>query len=369
MEQIESFNHLSISCREHSHASYCSYSEMSELTQMLDNEAEEPTPGSYVSSPESTPIMTPETSDDEEEDGFQLPTAGYESSEEAEPLLDVLVASSEQHGDKDPPHTSAATLQNLSNEMEGLHFSKGNPVDLEDETTDPFSTPAAQLESSEDEDASFHDAELASELYYGVLLSLIRQEDRTTLEKINPPTSREPRSRMRIYRELKSLHEDESVPYLSVAPIDGNLRNCLACMEGAPETPHQGGIFWLHIDFPEDYPVKAPVVRLLTPVYHPNIDEHGRICINILEDAWSPCLQTRQVLLSILSVLHSPIVDDEALVPGIAEKYLLDNDDYCDIVRVYTASASGSRPDTSTLINLTSVDSVDSSENPYQIGH
>jgi ubiquitin-protein ligase len=383
-----SLNRLSISCREPTNASCAGTLELTRL----DNEAEEAPPVVWLSSPESTPIMTPETSDDEEENEpllFPAILPIHESPDEAEPLLNVPV--NDQNRARTLLQSSMASFERLSEEVgrtlnhqeesidppsaEQESSDEVEPlpegtVNEPDKSIDSFSTPAALLEGYEDEYENFHDTELSSELYYGVLLSSIRAEDRETLESINPPTSTEPRSRLRIYRELKSLHEDETVPYLSVAPIDGNLSNCLASMEGAPDTPHQGGIFWLHIDFPDDYPVKAPVVKLLTPVYHPNFDEHGRICIDILEDAWSPCLQTQQVLLSILSVLHSPILaDDEVLVPEIAEKYLLDNEDYCDIVRVYTASADGSRPDTSALMNLTTAnefDNPDSSQSPCQ---
>jgi ubiquitin-conjugating enzyme E2 D len=326
---------------------------------MLEEEAEQPTPGSPPSSPESSPIMTPETSDDEDEDEFHLSEAGYESPDEREPLLDTPTATPERLCDegKDLLHTSAAIFGKPSNEGEDLSVSP-EVADLDDEGRNPFSTPGAVLESSEDENEDIHYAPMASELYYGVLLSSIRKADRAALESINLASAREQsRSRMRVHRELKSVHEDETIPYLSVAPINGDLGNCLASLEGAPDTPWEGGIFWLHIDYPEDYPLKPPAITFLTPVYHPNIDENGRICIDILEKSWSPCLQTQTLLLSILSVLHSPIVDDGAIVTQAADKYLLDNDDYCDIVRIYTASASGVRPDTSNLVKLTAVDS------------
>jgi ubiquitin-conjugating enzyme E2 D/E len=346
MQQIDSFGSLPITSREHSYV--IPFSSCSELTQLLGNEAEEFNFGSGFSSPESTPIMTPETSDDEdEEENELLPEVEYQGSDESVPLLELTEAAPEQViGEaRDLLYAPTSMLEELfSNAGPDQRLSiEETPSDFEDEDHDPVSTPTTVLGSSENSSQDFHNALPLSELCYGVMLSPIRQEDRDTLERI---TEAESRSRMRIHRELKSLHEDETVPYLSVAPIDGDLGNCLACMEGAPDTPYEGGIFWLHIDFPTDYPVRPPIIEFLTPVYHPNIEEHGRISIDMLEAAWSPCLQIQQVLLSILSVLHSPIVDDGTLIPEIAEKYLFDYQDFCDIVRVYTASASGSRPDT-----------------------
>ena len=43
---------------------------------------------------------------------------------------------------------------------------------------------------------------------------------------------------------------------------------------------------------------------------------------------------------------------DEVLVPRIAGRYLEDNDDYCDIVRLHTTSARGWIHDTSHFVNL-----------------
>ena len=54
----------------------------------------------------------------------------------------------------------------------------------------------------------------------------------------------------------------------------------------------------------------APKVVFNTRIYHPNIDNLGRICLDILKDKWSPALQIRSVLLSIQALLSSPNPDD-----------------------------------------------------------
>ena len=56
--------------------------------------------------------------------------------------------------------------------------------------------------------------------------------------------------------------------------------------------------------------MSAPKVVFNTKIYHPNIDNLGRICLDILKDKWSPALQIRSVLLSIQALLSSPNPDD-----------------------------------------------------------
>ena len=56
------------------------------------------------------------------------------------------------------------------------------------------------------------------------------------------------------------------------------------------DSPFQGGVFFLAIHFPTDYPFKPPKVNFTTRIYHPNINSNGSICLDILRDQWSPAL-------------------------------------------------------------------------------
>ena len=109
----------------------------------------------------------------------------------------------------------------------------------------------------------------------------------------------------------------------------------LGGIEGPPDTPYEGGVFWLSIRIPKDFPFKPPRFRLLTRIYHPNIDHLGNICMDVLEDQWSPACTVEQILLSILSILDSPGLEDP-LVPEIAKTYIRDPDLCRENARKYT---------------------------------
>ncbi|XP_066538788.1 ubiquitin-conjugating enzyme E2 D1a isoform X2 [Hoplias malabaricus] len=98
-----------------------------------------------------------------------------------------------------------------------------------------------------------------------------------------------------------------------------------ATIMGPGDSPYQGGVFFLTIHFPTDYPFKPPKVAFTTKIYHPNINGNGSICLDILRSQWSPALTICKVLLSICSLLCDPNPDDP-LVPDIAHIYKSDKD-------------------------------------------
>lgn len=66
---------------------------------------------------------------------------------------------------------------------------------------------------------------------------------------------------------------------------------------------YEGLQYKLTFDFPSGYPYQAPTVRFDTPCYHPNVDKHGNICLDILKEKWSALYDVRTILLSLQSLL------------------------------------------------------------------
>ena len=56
-----------------------------------------------------------------------------------------------------------------------------------------------------------------------------------------------------------------------------------AVIFGPDDTPWEGGTFKLVLEFTEDYPNKAPSVRFLTKMFHPNICEWRKLLLVVFD--------------------------------------------------------------------------------------
>lgn len=92
-------------------------------------------------------------------------------------------------------------------------------------------------------------------------------------------------------------------PGVSAFPEGDNIFQWIGTIDGSAATAYEGTSYRLGLAFPSDYPYKPPKVRFETPCFHPNVDTHGNICLDILQDKWSSAYDVRTILLSIQSLL------------------------------------------------------------------
>lgn len=138
----------------------------------------------------------------------------------------------------------------------------------------------------------------------------------------------------RIRKELIDIQKDPPAN-CSAGPEGDDLYEWQASIMGPKDSPYHGGLFWLKIQFPKDYPFKPPKLQFLTKLFHPNISSSGSICIDILKDQWSPALTISKVLLCICSLLDDPNPDDP-LMPDIADLFKEDKEAYDKKARDWT---------------------------------
>jgi ubiquitin-conjugating enzyme E2 D/E len=133
---------------------------------------------------------------------------------------------------------------------------------------------------------------------------------------------------MRLGKELEQLQLNPP-ENCSAGPITkDNIMHWKAMIVGPADTPYAGGIFYLDVIFPVDYPFKPPEIKFITKIYHPNISDSGRICLDILKGQWSPALTISKTLLSLCSLLSDPNPDDP-LMASIAIQYKENKKAFC----------------------------------------
>lgn len=106
-------------------------------------------------------------------------------------------------------------------------------------------------------------------------------------------------------RDFKRLQDDPPAG-VSGAPDERNVMIWNAVIFGPDDTPFEDGTFKLTMEFSEEYPNKPPAVRFTSKMFHPNVYADGSICLDILQNKWSPTYDVSAILTSIQSLLDEP---------------------------------------------------------------
>ncbi|XP_012255368.1 ubiquitin-conjugating enzyme E2 T-like [Athalia rosae] len=126
---------------------------------------------------------------------------------------------------------------------------------------------------------------------------------------------------------------------ISCYPNNDKIDNLSVSILGPPGSPYEGGLFQLEVEIPESYPFEPPRLKFLTPVYHPNIDESGRICMDLLKmppnGGWKATINIENLLTAVQLLLRYPNPDDPLMVE-IADLYRFNKSEFEKKARKHT---------------------------------
>ncbi|KAB2085973.1 hypothetical protein ERO13_A05G413000v2 [Gossypium hirsutum] len=110
----------------------------------------------------------------------------------------------------------------------------------------------------------------------------------------------------RLQKELMALMMSSGDLGVSAFPEGESIFTWIGTIKGGEGTMYEGLSYKLSLRFPLDYPFKPPQVKFETTCFHPNVDQFGNICLDILQDKWSSAYDCRTILLSVQSLLGEP---------------------------------------------------------------
>lgn len=102
---------------------------------------------------------------------------------------------------------------------------------------------------------------------------------------------------------------------------DANVLNWSGLIAPVSE-PYSAGAFKFTLTFPADYPFRAPKFKMQTPIYHPNFNEQGEVCLGLLNE-WKPATKIGDVLTALVHLIHAP-EPDHPLRAELAEQFQQD---------------------------------------------
>ncbi|XP_030757718.1 NEDD8-conjugating enzyme Ubc12 isoform X1 [Sitophilus oryzae] len=114
-------------------------------------------------------------------------------------------------------------------------------------------------------------------------------------------------AQLRITKDLSELNLPKTCSTEFPDPDDLLNFKLVICPD---EGFYKGGRFIFSFKVGPNYPHEPPKVKCETQVYHPNIDQQGNVCLNILREDWKPVLTINSIVYGLQYLFLEPNAED-----------------------------------------------------------
>lgn len=136
----------------------------------------------------------------------------------------------------------------------------------------------------------------------------------------------------RLQRELGEF--SKALPY-DIELEEGSIFQWTIAIHGPDTTPYFGGTFLVRISFPTDYPLTSPSIKIITKIFHPNVNPEGKICLDILGSGWKINTTPIKIIEGLMDLIQNPDLANP-IYPEIAKLKLTDEEQFNKIATEWT---------------------------------
>jgi len=139
-------------------------------------------------------------------------------------------------------------------------------------------------------------------------------------------------AKLLLQKQLAELSKNPVEGFSAGLVDDNDIFKWEVLIIGPSDTLYEGGFFKCHLEFPQEYPLRPPKLKIITDIWHPNIERNGDVCISILHEPgddrwgyekaserWLPVHTVETILVSVISMLADPNDESPANVDAAKE--------------------------------------------------
>ncbi|XP_010474938.1 PREDICTED: ubiquitin-conjugating enzyme E2 4-like [Camelina sativa] len=124
--------------------------------------------------------------------------------------------------------------------------------------------------------------------------------------------------------------------------VDDDIFRWEATLIGPVNTPYEGGVFKISLNFPPDFPNNPPKVCFITRICHPNVLDNGGIYLRVLRaDYWHPMSIVKLFKGLVEKLIEPEVNDEEQTIEYLANLYKSDRRRFEAMAREMTNQYAG----------------------------